>query len=133
MGIRCADTKIPVPDQDPLGFVEECTGIGQVLHHEITDDHVHRPVTKGPRATRREGTEFINARIRPPNLVHVNTDDLRDFALQTTKTPPKNDRIVLMAATTTTEIHDDERRLEQGIHSGIERNSSINVGKTAKT
>jgi hypothetical protein len=130
--VWCPDTKVPAPYEDSLGFMEECTGIGQVLNHGITDDHVHGPVAKGPWATRCQGTKFIDARIRPPNLVYVYTDNPRDLALQTTKIPPKNYRIVSMCTTATTKINDDKRLLEQSIHSGIESNSPINVRKTAK-
>jgi len=52
-----------------------------------------------------------------------------DLALETNKIAPKGDGIFLVFTTATTKIDDGKRLLEKSIDSGIEGNSSINVGK----
>jgi hypothetical protein len=85
-----------------------------------------------PGTTRCQGAEFVQVRISPPDLIHVNPDNLGNSAFQRNNSPSKDHRIFLMVATPTTEIHHDERRLEQGIYSAIKRNGPVNVRKTAE-
>jgi hypothetical protein len=47
------------------------------------------PIGQG--AARIEEPEFINAGIRLPGLVYVNTDHPRNFSLQNAKIPPERD------------------------------------------